>query len=50
MSLRFSNKEVTGEFKKGSFGGGEGGYLWNGFKRTRGRKLEIVGRDKPFEK
>lgn len=47
MSIRSSNKEVTGEFKD-SFGCSKGKYLWNGFKRNRGEKPEMVGKDKPL--
>jgi len=34
MSIRFSNEEVAGKCKKGSFGGGEGEYLWNWRKKS----------------
>lgn len=34
MSIRFTNEELAGECKKGSFGGDEGEYLWNWRKMT----------------
>lgn len=34
MSVRFSNEEWLGSVKKGSFGGGEGEYLWSWRKKT----------------
>lgn len=37
MSIRLGNEQVTGELKTGSFGGGEGEYLWNWRRETGDR-------------
>lgn len=45
MSIRFTNEELAGECKKGSFGGDEASIFGTG-----GKRLEMVGPKKLLEK